>query len=61
MEAQFDKNGNLIESCGEPLIERAVIDLLQGTPFGYYDPDWGVLKEKLKHPPEEPFSMRLNI
>jgi len=59
MEAQFDKNGNLIESCGEPLIERAIIDLLQGTPFGYYDPDWGTLKEKLKQPPEEPFSIQL--
>lgn len=58
-EMKFDKKGNIIESHGDPVIERYIYNLVQGIPSGYYDPSWNSVLETIKNPFHLPFSTQL--
>ncbi|MGC8739303.1 MAG: SGNH/GDSL hydrolase family protein [Candidatus Hydrogenedens sp.] len=58
-EMKFDKKGDIIESHGDPVIERYIYNLIQGIPSGYYEPSWNSVLEAIKNPLHLPFSRQL--
>jgi len=59
VEAHFDKRGNLIESHGDPIFERHLLNRLQGIEYGYFDLSWSTLLKAIQSPPAEPLSLQL--
>ncbi|MCX8064377.1 MAG: SGNH/GDSL hydrolase family protein [Candidatus Hydrogenedentes bacterium] len=58
-EIYFDIDGNIIESYGDPLIERYIYNIVNDLPVSYNDSSWDTVLEVIRNPSLAPYSAQL--
>ncbi len=58
-EIYFDKQGNIIQSYGDPVIGRYIQSLVEGHPEPYQDPGWETVLDVIRNPSKAPFQAEM--
>ncbi len=58
-EIHFNKQGQITESYGDPVMERYIYNSIYGLPVGYYDLEWNKVFEAVRNPDILPYNTKL--